>query len=87
MKAKREKRSVSLYGHRTSVALETPFWKVIEQEAANAGQSLAGLICQIDDIRIAEKSSLGLAAYLRVWVLNRTLDKLSIHSLDIKSGP
>ena len=66
---KREKRSLSLYGHRTSVALETPFWAVIDDYAAAQGHSLAGLLASIDDERIAAKSSLGLAAYLRVWAL------------------
>lgn len=73
--AKREKRSISLYGHRTSVALETPFWAVIDAAASAGGLSLAGLIADIDDTRIAEKSPLGLAAYLRVWALARVSAK------------
>ncbi len=65
----REKRSLSLYGHRTSVALETPFWAVIDKAAAARGMSLAGFLCALDDARIAAKSELGLAAYLRVWAM------------------
>lgn len=65
----REKRSITLHGHRTSIALETEFWAVID--AAAKGQSLASLIVKIDDTRIHEKSRLGLAAYLRVWALKR----------------
>lgn len=68
---KREKRSISLYGHRTSVALETPFWTVLDTAAAHEDIAFAALIARIDDARIAEKSSLGLAAYLRVWALLR----------------
>lgn len=68
---KREKRSISLYGHRTSVALETPFWAVLDAAAAHEDIAFAALIARIDDRRIAEKSSLGLAAYLRVWALLR----------------
>ena len=64
----REKRSLSLYGHRTSVALETPFWTALDSAAAEHNISLAGLICKLDDARITAKSELGLAAYLRVWV-------------------
>ena len=71
-KAVRKKRSISLYGHRTSVALETPFWEILDAQAAAHGRSLAALICELDDARIAAKSSLGLAAYLRVWALLQT---------------
>lgn len=67
----REKRSLSLYGHRTSVALETPFWTVIDEVAKAQNMSLAGLLCELDDARIAAKSNLGLAAYLRVWTIVR----------------
>ena len=66
---KREKRSLSLYGHRTSVALETPFWTVIEKAAAARDMSLAGFLCALDDARVTAKSELGLAAYLRVWAM------------------
>lgn len=65
----RAKRSLTLHGHRTSVALEPPFWSVIETEAFRQDMSLAGLLTKIDDQRVAEKSRLGLAAYLRVWAL------------------
>ena len=66
---KREKRSLSLYGHRTSVALETPFWATLDNTAKTQNMSLAGLLCELDDARIAAKSELGLAAYLRVWAM------------------
>lgn len=68
----REKRSLSLYGHRTSVALETPFWTVLDGAAVAQDMSLAGLLCELDDARIAAKSELGLAAYLRVWAMVKT---------------
>lgn len=71
MEARREKRSISLYGHRTSVALETPFWAVIDAAAKAQNRSVASLIRSIDDARIDAKSSLGLAAYLRVWALHK----------------
>ena len=72
---KREKRSISLYGHRTSVALEAPFWAALEETAKAQELSLAGLICELDDARIAAKSELGLAAYLRVWAMFRAQGK------------
>lgn len=68
----REKRSITLHGHRTSVALETEFWAVIDAVAETKNQSLASLIVEIDDTRILEKSRLGLAAYLRIWALKQT---------------
>lgn len=68
---RREKRSMSLYGHRTSVALETPFWTALEDTAKAQDLSLAGLLCELDDARIAVKSELGLAAYLRIWAMLR----------------
>lgn len=73
---KREKRSISLYGHRTSIALETPFWAVLDAATAQEGIAFAALIARIDDRRIAEKSSLGLAAYLRVWALIRVQETI-----------
>jgi len=42
------KKSFSLSGHRTSVALEAEFWAVLEQEAARKKQSLAGFVAAID---------------------------------------
>jgi predicted DNA-binding ribbon-helix-helix protein len=45
------KRSVSLAGHRTSLALEPQFWRVLEAMAAARRLSLAGLVAQIDQAR------------------------------------
>ena len=46
-----KKRSFSLSGHRTSVALEEEFWAVLEAEAKNTGRSLAALVQNIDQMR------------------------------------
>jgi predicted DNA-binding ribbon-helix-helix protein len=43
-----KKKSFSLSGHRTSVALEAEFWTILEQEAAHEKQSLAGFVAAID---------------------------------------
>ena len=45
------KRSVSLSGHATSVALEPEFWAVLDQIAAEAGLSQAGLMKRVDERR------------------------------------
>lgn len=46
-----KKRSVSLSGHATSVALEPPFWAVLDEVAVAAGLSQAGLMKRIDESR------------------------------------
>ena len=63
------KRSLSLYGHRTSLALEPEFWAVIDLAVEANGKSFARFIRDLDDARMAEKSQNNLASYLRVWVL------------------
>lgn len=46
-----KKRSFSLSGHRTSVALEEEFWAVLDDEAKKTGRSLAALVQFIDGNR------------------------------------
>jgi predicted DNA-binding ribbon-helix-helix protein len=48
------KRSVSLAGHRTSLALEPAFWRVLEAMAAARRLSLAGMVAEIDQARGAQ---------------------------------
>jgi len=57
-----KKKSFSLSGHRTSVALEAEFWAVLE---AHAGASLAALVGQID----AQRGPRPLASALRLHAL------------------
>jgi predicted DNA-binding ribbon-helix-helix protein len=45
------KRSVSLAGHATSLALEPEFWAVLEEMAAAEGLSLAALLIRLDEGR------------------------------------
>jgi predicted DNA-binding ribbon-helix-helix protein len=47
------KRSISLAGHRTSLALEPAFWRVLEAMAAARSLSLAALVGEIDGGRAA----------------------------------
>lgn len=65
------KRSVSLKGHRTSVALEAEFWDCLEKFAEEDGRSLASLIARIDRERVKQTPPPGLASALRVYVLKR----------------
>ena len=60
-----KKRSFSLSRHRTSVALETEFWTVLEREAEDRGKSLSALVAEID----AKRGMRPLASALRVHAL------------------
>ena len=46
-----KKRSLSLSGHATSIALEPEFWAVLDARAETEGLSLAGLVGRIDAVR------------------------------------
>jgi len=46
-----KKRSVSLSGHATSVALEAEFWTVLDSVGAEMNLSHAGLMKRIDETR------------------------------------
>jgi len=65
------KRSLSIHGHRTSLALEADFWNVIDEAVKESGKSFAGFIRDLDDIRTENRTEQNLASYLRVWVLNK----------------
>ena len=60
-----KKRSFSVAGHRTSVALEPEFWAVLDADAARSQQSLAGLVAAID----ARRGERPLASALRLHAL------------------
>jgi predicted DNA-binding ribbon-helix-helix protein len=65
------KRSFSIAGHRTSVALEAEFWAVLESEAQEKSLSLAALVGQVDSGRGVRN----LASALRVHILAEALEK------------
>ena len=71
-----EKRSITLHGHRTSVAIETEFWQVIDQAVATSRKSFAAFICDLDDERVSEGPTQNLASYLRVWALKSALSNI-----------
>ena len=60
------KRSFSLAGHRTSVALEQEFWVALTHIAAGRHQSLTALVAATDAERTAGRP---LASALRVLAL------------------
>jgi predicted DNA-binding ribbon-helix-helix protein len=59
------KRSFSLSGHRTSVALEPEFWTVLEAEAKTLSLSMAAFVARID----AARGERPLASALRLTAL------------------
>jgi predicted DNA-binding ribbon-helix-helix protein len=61
------KRSFSIAGHRTSVALEPEFWAALEEEASEQGVALAALVGRVDSLR----GGRNLASALRVCALKR----------------
>jgi predicted DNA-binding ribbon-helix-helix protein len=66
-----DKRSLSISGHRTSIALEPEFWAALEAMAAEKSQTMAGLIRSIDENRqTANLSSAARLAVLR-WYQDR----------------
>lgn len=66
-----KKRSFSIAGHRTSVALEEEFWAALNAEAARENIALAALVARVDGMR----GKRNLASALRVHVLTHALGK------------
>lgn len=62
------KRSFTLEGHRTSVALESEFWEALARIAAARGLTLSALVAEIDIARGEERP---LASALRIHALIR----------------
>ena len=62
------KRSFSLSGHRTSVALEAEFWAALSDIAARQGVVLSALVATIDTERDPNRP---LASSLRIIALQR----------------
>jgi predicted DNA-binding ribbon-helix-helix protein len=61
-----EKRSLTLAGHRTSVALEPEFWAALQRLAKGREQTLAALVAAVDAGRAPARP---LASALRVFTL------------------
>jgi predicted DNA-binding ribbon-helix-helix protein len=59
------KRSLTIAGHRTSLALELAFWRRLEALAAAREMSLSGLVAEID----AARGEVNLSSALRVFAL------------------
>ena len=62
------KRSFSLSGHRTSVALEPEFWAALSDIAARRGAALSALVAAVDAARSPGQP---LASALRIVALQQ----------------
>lgn len=61
-----EKRSLTLFGHRTSIALEPEFWSALAAISERSGRTLTQLIAECDQHRPPGRP---LASVLRVLAL------------------
>jgi len=62
-----EKRSFSIAGHRTSIALEPAFWQGLEAIAAARGLSLAATVRNIDETRQTPNLSSAIRLAVLAW--------------------
>lgn len=66
-----EKRSLTLAGHRTSLALEADFWAGLEAMAAEQDLPLAALIRRIDESRDEPNLSSAVRIAVLAWYRRR----------------
>jgi len=67
------KRSVTIAGHETSIALEPIFWDALGKAAVAQGLPLNALIARIDAERLEQSPSANLASAIRQWLFARSL--------------
>lgn len=66
-----EKRSLTIAGHRTSIAIETEFWAGLEAMALAGGKSIAALIAEIDQQREGPNLSSAVRLAVLAWYRDR----------------
>lgn len=65
------KRSITIAGHETSLALEPLFWAALEQAAAEQSLPLNALVARIDAERLERSPPANLASAIRQWLFLR----------------
>ncbi|MEI9963682.1 MAG: ribbon-helix-helix domain-containing protein [Caulobacteraceae bacterium] len=65
------KRSVTLSGHATSLALEPAFWAALEAMAREGGRSLAAMIAGIDEGRGDQPLASACRTAALAWAMQR----------------
>jgi len=71
--ARPRKRSITIAGHETSIALEAVFWTALEEAAAAEQLPLNALIARIDADRLERSPPANLASAIRQWLFLRAL--------------
>ncbi|WMT89906.1 ribbon-helix-helix domain-containing protein [Pelagibacterium sp. H642] len=66
------KRSLTIAGHRTSIALEPQFWDALEAIAAERDISLPTLIAEIDEQREDTNLSSSIRVAVLIWYQQRS---------------
>ncbi|MBN9363757.1 MULTISPECIES: ribbon-helix-helix domain-containing protein [unclassified Devosia] len=66
-----EKRSLTIAGHRTSIAIENEFWAGLEAMALAGGKSIAALIADIDQQREVPNLSSAVRLAVLAWYRDR----------------
>jgi predicted DNA-binding ribbon-helix-helix protein len=65
----KNKRSLTIARHRTSITLEDEFWQALSDIAREEGKSLASLVGDIDKGRGGGTADTSLSAAIRLYVL------------------
>ncbi|RHW18868.1 aryl-sulfate sulfotransferase [Sphingomonas gilva] len=68
------KRSITIAGHPTSIALEPPFWAALEHAAAARDLPLSALVARIDAERLTAPAPPNLASAIRCWLFATICD-------------
>ena len=69
------KRSVTIAGHETSIALESMFWVALEKAAEEEKLPLNALVARIDAERLDQSPPANLASAIRQWLYGRALSR------------
>jgi predicted DNA-binding ribbon-helix-helix protein len=66
-----DKRSLSIAGHRTSLALEPQFWAALEEIAALSNVTVPALVRSIDENRTTTNLSSAIRLAVLAWYQDR----------------
>ncbi|NNC46831.1 MAG: ribbon-helix-helix domain-containing protein [Sphingomonas sp.] len=82
------KRSVTIAGHETSIALEPLFWEALEQAAAVRGLPVNALVAQIDLTRYDadQLDPVNLASAIRQWLYAESISLIAEAKPEPPSG-
>lgn len=64
------KKSIDLFGHATSITMESEFWDALRQIATTQNKSIRQLVLEVDNMRLESQSPHNLSGSLRVFILN-----------------